>query len=388
MARTTANIRGTALALFLLLAGGGAGGHAGENSPGELPLVNTVTLSLTGVENLSLDYADDEVIIRESGTGELVIREYMERDRPRYHANVSRSGGNLSVRRGRRPWLSWSWKARIEIYIPPSFRENIRISHAGGALRAETGLLDYRTIDVSSGSGTVFFRGLSAETVSIRVSSGSLDVEDIGGSTFISISSGRLRIGALAGGEHRIKASSGRTRIGAIRGNSTIEVSSGSVAVETIEGNAAIEIQSGNIQIAGLTGTSHRLRSSSGRTTIERARGRMDAHVSSGSINIGNFSGEGGFEISSGAITLDARELTGDLRFTVSAGDITVTVPREFPFNLDAVTNSGKVLVNETGRETARVSGNSTVLRPFGSSPVRTIYARTSSGSVIINRGL
>jgi DUF4097 and DUF4098 domain-containing protein YvlB len=385
MAKAATKIRGTALALLLLLAGGR--GYAREDSLQELPLVNTVTLSLAGVENLSISYADDEVILRESGTGELVVREYMKKDRSQYHAQVSRSGETLSVRQGRRPWLSRSWKARIEIELPRSFRENIRISHAGGTLRAEMGLLDYKTIDVSSGSGSVFLRDLSAETVSVRVSSGSMDVADIGGSSFISVSSGRLQIGALTGGEHRIKGSSGRTRIGAIRGSSTIELSSGGIAVETIEGNTAIEIQSGNIQITRLAGTSHQLRSSSGRTAIEELQGGADIRVSSGSVTIDRFSGEGSFTISSGNIVLDAREITGDLRFTITSGTINLTVPREFPFNLDAVTNSGRVLVNEAGNETARVSGNSTILRPFGASPIRTVYARTGSGTLTINRG-
>jgi DUF4097 and DUF4098 domain-containing protein YvlB len=114
----------------------------------------------------------------------------------------------------------------------------------------------------------------------------------------------------------------------------------------------------------------------------------MDIRVLSGSIRMGAFSGEGSFEISAGSIALDTQELTGDLRFAVSSGDITVRLPREYPFNLDAVANGGRVLINEAGRETARVSGNSAVLRPFGASPVRTIHIRTSSGSVVINRDL
>jgi DUF4097 and DUF4098 domain-containing protein YvlB len=213
-------------------------------------------------------------------------------------------------------------------------------------------------------------------------------VREIGDNSFISISSGRLQIGALTGKEHRIKVSSGRTRIGAIRGSSTIELSSGGVAVETIEGNAVIDVQSGSLQIADLAGTAHRIRSSSGRTAIEKLQGRVELYASSGSLTIGQFSGEGSFNTSSGDIALDTRELTGDLHFTVSSGSINVNLPREFPFNLDAVTNGGKVLVNEAGRETARVPGNSTILRPFGSSPIRTIYARTSSGTLTINRDL
>jgi DUF4097 and DUF4098 domain-containing protein YvlB len=101
-----------------------------------------------------------------------------------------------------------------------------------------------------------------------------------------------------------------------------------------------------------------------------------------------NFSGEGSFSISSGNIRLNVRELSGDLRFNVSSGDIDVIVPGELSFNLDAVTNSGRVLVNEGRGDAVGVSGNGSVLRPIGPSPVFTVYARTRSGSVNIRRGL
>jgi hypothetical protein len=68
-----------------------------------------------------------------------------------------------------------------------------------------------------------------------------------------------------------------------------------------------------------------------------------------------------------------------------------MNIPWGLFFNLDATTNSGTVRVNERGAEALRVSGNSSVLRPLGPAPepgaaVRTIYARTTSGKVIINR--
>jgi lia operon protein LiaG len=103
---------------------------------------------------------------------------------------------------------------------------------------------------------------------------------------------------------------------------------------------------------------------------------------------LGDFSGEGSFDQSSGNIRLDLRELSGDMRFNVSSGDINVSVPRELSFNLDAVTSSGSVLVTEGGDEAIRVSGSSSVFRPIGPSPEFTIYARTRSGSVNIRRGL
>ena len=72
-------------ALFLLLTAA-----AGVYEQEDLPLVNTQTVSLEGVGSLSISYGSDDITIRKSDSNNLSIREYMERDRPRYYANVIR----------------------------------------------------------------------------------------------------------------------------------------------------------------------------------------------------------------------------------------------------------------------------------------------------------
>jgi DUF4097 and DUF4098 domain-containing protein YvlB len=325
MLRKIGKIRSAALGLLMIWMG--VPGYARD----ELPLVNTETVDLAGIESLSIRYDFGDVILRESDSEDLVIKEYMKKDRPRYYVQITRSGGTVRVREGRRPWLNWFWDDRAEIYLPRSFKGNLSIVNFSGSLSGDTDLLNYKTIDVNVSSGSVFFNRLSGETVSVRVTSGDLEITGIGGNSFISVSSGKLRIGQLAGPEHRIKIVSGRT-------------------------------------------------------AIENVQGRIELNISSGSATVGNFSGEGSFKLSSGNLVLGIAALTGDPAFKLSSGNLTVNLPRGFSFNLDAVASSGNVVVQGQGDVLLRVSGDSTVLRPFGSSPERTIYVRTSSGRVNINR--
>jgi hypothetical protein len=315
----------------------------------DLPLVNTETLSLGGMDSLMISYGHDELVLRESESGDLVIKEYMNRNNARYFARVSRTAGAVRIRDGRRPWLRWNWRARAEIYLPRSFRGDLRISHASGLLSADMDLPGYRTVDITVSSGKVFLKEVSGETVSIHVSSGEMELRAASGNSFISLSSGKIHIGGMEGGEHRIKVSSGRLRIGALEGQTGLELSSGNVAVD-------------------------------------RVRGGMDAQVSSGSLELGEFSGSGSFRVSSGNVRMVLEDLREDLRFRLSSGTIDLGIPREIPFNLDAQTNSGSVQVDEGGLEVLQVSGNSAVLRPLGTGAERTIFARLSSGTLVINR--
>jgi hypothetical protein len=331
-----------ALALMLAAAGSSYGLE-------DLPLVYTEAVDLGDIGELSISYGEDTLILRESETDKLVIKEYMSRDSQRYYARISRFAGTLQIRRGRRPWFSWTWRARAEIYLPRSFRGNLRIANSSGTLSADADLLDYKNIDISVSSGRVLLNDLSGDSVSLRVSSGELDTGAVRGNSLVSVSSGRLRVGSLEGEENRVKISSGRLRVGSLEGNGIFEISSGTAAVEQV-------------------------------------RGRVETDISSGSLDLGDFSGEGAFEVRSGSLHLILRDLEGDLRFNLSSGSIDVAVPAALSFNLDAVTRSGWVQVRENGAELFRVSGNSTVLRPLGPAPERTIFARTNSGNLTINR--
>jgi DUF4097 and DUF4098 domain-containing protein YvlB len=276
----------------------------------------------------------------------------MNKNNPRYYAELTRTAGELRIARGRRPWLfGFLFRVRAEVYLPPSFRGNLRLTNSSGNLSGEADLRDYKTIDISVGSGTVALNRVSGGTLSIRVASGGFAAAGMGGNSFVSVSSGRLEIGELAGAEHRIKVSSGRIRVGLLEGAAAIEISSGTAA-------------------------------------LEKVRGRMALDVSSGSAYVGDFSGEGSFELSSGTLNLDVRELAGDLRFRLASGEVGVSIPAGISFNLDALTKSGMVRVDEGGTESLRVAGNSSVLRPVGpaSAAAPTIYTRTASGRMIINR--
>ncbi|MDR0401174.1 MAG: DUF4097 domain-containing protein [Treponema sp.] len=335
--------RGLVLGLLLSMAGGGVYGLA------DLPLVNTETLNLDGIESLALSYGHDELILRESESEDLVIKEYMTRDRDRYRVQVSRSPGTLRIRRGGRPWLYWNWKARAEIYLPRSFQGNLRIASGSGILSAETDLHGYKTVDINVTSGKVSLNGVSGETVSVHVASGELGMRTIGGKSFVSVSSGKMGIDGMSGEEHHIKVTSGRLRVGSLEGQSALELSSGTIAVDQV-------------------------------------RGGVEARVSSGSLEMGDFAGSGSFGVNSGNLRVNLGELPEDLRFRLSSGSVELGIPRDIPFNLDTITNSGNVRINEGGKEVFKISGNSTVLRPIGTGAERIIFALINSGNLVINR--
>jgi DUF4097 and DUF4098 domain-containing protein YvlB len=94
--------------------------------------------------------------------------------------------------------------------------------------------------------------------------------------------------------------------------------------------------------------------------------------------------GNGKSRVISGRLNITLEEISGDLSYTVTSGSINLDLPTGSSFNLDAETSSGSINVSDRDGE-IRIRNRSSVLRPIGSNPSYTLYARTTSGSISIN---
>ena len=88
-----------ALALLgVMIAGIVNGGlNLGRVWPGSAGLVNTQTLSLEGVDTLSVDYISESVRFYAGNGDEVVVKEYMNRDEQELFARITREGGTLRI---------------------------------------------------------------------------------------------------------------------------------------------------------------------------------------------------------------------------------------------------------------------------------------------------
>jgi lia operon protein LiaG len=137
--------------------------------------------------------------------------------------------------------------------------------------------------------------------------------------------------------------------------------------VERISGNADVEVSSGSLRLGRLEGERHRLHSSSGSIEVEVLGGEVDVSSRSGGVALG-------VEI-----------LSGDLAFDIRSGSLELRLPREPGFYLDAESSSGRVTIHSREGDFS-TRDRSSILRPIGENPERTIYARVQSGNITINR--
>jgi hypothetical protein len=243
---------------------------AAVSANGNAELVKEQAFNLVDINTISISYSSGKVIFLEGQEGQLSFKEYLNSGNEKHFAQASASGGKLDIERGSRP-LFRHLRARLEVYLPPSFAGSYRIRLGSGSLEADTNI-NAEAVNINISSGTLRLRKVNAENIRLRAASGSIHAAGLYGKTDIELSSGSLFLDALTGGEHGVHLSSGSAKISGVSGKGNFSASSGNITLEAAElsGNLSFELSSGSLNF----------------TLPKDAAFNLDAETSSGSVNV------------------------------------------------------------------------------------------------------
>lgn len=255
-------------------------------------------------------------------------------------------------------------------------------------------------LDVTTGSGYVTIKPGDNVTVrivgTVRARRGSRadaedDVRRIAADPPVEQSGNTIRIGRLREPESRdggisisydilvpsstrlrAKSGSGEVNVDGVRGPVDVSTGSGGIKVLTIGGDATARTGSGSIEMAEVGGLGH---ASTGSGTITARRVGRDFKGSTGSGTIRLDGANGSVELGTGSGDITADAVRGSLRAhtgsgTISAagdpsgewkldagsGSITVRVPAQAGFELDARADSGQISVSHPLTMRGRIS--------------------------------
>ena len=300
----------------------GAAAYSGGLS--ESALVNVQEIDVANITGIEIAYHAEEIILRQSGAGVFVLKEYMQRDNSRYYANINTAGTTLYIERGRRP-AGW-FNARVEIFIPRSYTNAVTVNTSSGAV--------------------VLFGEAACSLLNIKTSSGEIKTEAVSGSAALESNSGRIETGSIQGNV-TAKTNSGEILIGNVQGNVTAESNSGGIKTGAVAGGAALASESGEIT----TG------------------------VVDGDITI---------ETSSGSIRAAAGDSTESILLTTSSGGVTLRLPKTFEAAFLSRSKSGSLSTPFPDKLFMQLSDPQTTRGVTGadSSPSGTIKIQTNSGSI------
>ncbi len=162
-----------------------------------------------------------------------------------------------------------------------------------------------------------------------------------------------------------------------------LKTSGGSVEIQNLDGDAQLHTSGGNIRVAGGGGTL-KGHTSGGSIAVKEFRGPVQVNTSGGSVQIEDVTGTVEGSTSGGSVSASLKAMPESVKLSTSGGNVTLRVPDNAAFDLDAATSGGsagsELPVTITGKKSgSRLQG------PVngGGKPV---VLRTSGGNVWVRK--
>jgi DUF4097 and DUF4098 domain-containing protein YvlB len=254
------------------------------------------TLKVTGAVDVDVTTGSGSITVRRGEAGTVRIHGEI-----RAHSNWGISDGDAERRvkalESNPPIEQTGSIIRIGHIQDPSLRRNVSISY-------ELVVPQETELKSQTGSGSQSIEGIRGP-VRAHSGSGSLKVSDIGD-------------------ELRAETGSGNIEVDSVHSSAVLNTGSGSIRAQEIGGAITAQTGSGNLRIS------------------QTAPGPVRVTTGSGSAELSGIRGSLRAQTGSGGITADGQP-TGDWILHAGSGDLTVRIPSNAGFDLEAHTGSGGV---------------------------------------------
>lgn len=182
---------------------------------------NEIAFSLDNISQVTISYDEENVTFYESENDELIIKEYMTKNKNSYHARVDQSGDSIKISEGGKPLFKDGFYRYIEVYLPASYHEKLTVTTTGGEIDISRLKLVLNALRIDSTAGTVRLNTVEAQSVWLSTTSGVLDADNLNAET----------IG--------ITTTSGNFFCEKLEGNVTYSTTSGSADIKAAIGSGA-----------------------------------------------------------------------------------------------------------------------------------------------------
>jgi len=269
---------------------------------------------------------------------------------------INNGAGTVSIRRGEEGMVSVIATKRASGFGIDAERMQVNYKQYGD------------TLDISSHMAWSLLQfGLRTVDIEIMVPS-SCDV-------YLQNGAGRVAVQGTSG-DIRVRTGSGRVEAYDLQGRIAMKTGSGRIAARNLQGLIDLRTGSSGIEAQDLQGQIN-LRTGVSRIVLGSVRGQLTAKTGSGRIEVSQaaLSGESSLKTGSSTITFDGSlDALGSYTFKTGSGGITLRLPGDAAFSLDAKKNHSGGVYNEFG-------GNE-----VGNGPRAPLKLRTGSGGIRIYR--
>lgn len=190
---------------------------------------NELSFSLEDISDLTISYDDENVSFFTSKNDNLIIREYMSKDKNSFHAKVSQNKDSIRISEGKKPFFKGKFTRYVEVYLPDSYSENLKVTTTDGNIDMSGVELELNSIYVDCVSGTFSVNRAVAEDI------------------YFSSTNGELELGDVVGDQIKIETTQGNVICEKIDGNVDYTSTSGNAEFKSAVGSGAYRANNSGI---------------------------------------------------------------------------------------------------------------------------------------------
>lgn len=152
---------------------------AGCGSKKSSQIANELHFPMDGISELTISYDEEELTFFESDNDELVVLEYMTKNKSSYYAKVDQNDNSIKISEGGKPFFKSGFSRYIEVYLPSSYFGNLTVTTSNGNIDMSDIELNLSTLRIDSTDGTVRLKRAQAQTIHLSSTSGTLNIGNL-----------------------------------------------------------------------------------------------------------------------------------------------------------------------------------------------------------------
>lgn len=202
-------------------------------------VANEICFSLVGITDVTISYDEEQITFYQAEGDELIIKEYMTKNKSSYYANVKQSGDSIHISEGGKPFFKSGFSRRIEVFLPASYMDALKITTTDGDIDLSNVALQLTTLRIDSTAGTVDVKCAVASSI------------------HLSTTSGTLNLGSLEAESIRLDTTSGNVSCDELIGNVEYTSTSGNADIRSAVGSGSYKANNSgklNVNYVEVTG--------------------------------------------------------------------------------------------------------------------------------------
>lgn len=205
---------------------------SGCSRPAGQQTANELHFSLSGISDVIISYDEEPVTFHEASGDELIIKEYMTKNKRSYYARVKQNRSYIHISEGDKPFFKDGFSRRIEVYLPAGYQESLTVTTTDGNIDFSDVSLQLSLLRIDSTSGTIEIKDASAFDIHLSSTSGTLKLDSISADTI------------------RLETTSGSVFCNELTGYVTYTSTSGNADIKSAAGSGSYRANnSGNLKV-------------------------------------------------------------------------------------------------------------------------------------------